>query len=173
MAAVSLRENPSEDISYSVMSSVKDASIPEVSGCVRSHLFISGWKVQKIDAGIAISYVTQIDLAGSIPTAFLKSTQQQIPLCAGLVAKFIKENGFPPIQHECTAQLVGEGFEYGKREYTTHLDGNGSTQFSISNQMYPKGVKVTLTGNGSHTFENDLVRVTGIDGPTTITIKRA
>ncbi|KAI7895331.1 uncharacterized protein EV154DRAFT_457862 [Mucor mucedo] len=173
MVGVSLRENPSDDIAYSVMSSVKDASLPDVSGCVRSHLFISGWKLQKTDAGVAISYITQIDLAGSIPAAFLKSTQQQIPLCAGSVAKFIKENGFPPIQQNCTAQLVNETFDYGKREHVTHFDGQGSTQFFISSQMYPKGVKVTLTGNGSYAFEEDYVRVTGIDGPTTISIKRA
>jgi hypothetical protein len=104
LSAASLREM-SEDTSYTVMVSVEDDSIPAVSGCVRSNLFISGWKVYKVDGGVAITYITQIDLAGSIPTAFLKSVQQQVPLCAGSVIKYIKDHGFPPVVLECTAEV--------------------------------------------------------------------
>lgn len=173
MVAVSLRDSPSEDLAYSVITSVKEASLPDVSGCVRSNLFISGWKVQKTDEGIAISYITQIDLAGSIPTAFLKSTQQQIPLCAGMVSKFVKENGFPPFQTECSAQVLDEAFVFAKREYSTKLDGQGDVKFSISKKMYPGGIKVTITGTGGHEIQGDTLIVTGVNGPTTIKINKA
>lgn len=174
MVAVSLRDSPSDDVEYSVITSVKDASLPDVSGCVRSNLFISGWKVQKVDGGIAISYITQIDLAGSIPSSFLKSTQQQIPLCAGLVSKFIRDNGFPPIQSDCSINVVDEAFDYAKREYLTQVDGVGNTRFMISKKMYPAGVKVNITGGkATHEMVDDHLIVTGLDGPTTIKLTRA
>lgn len=180
MAAVSLREI-SENECYVVMSSVEDASIPAVSGCVRANLIISGWKITKTDAGIHITYITQVDLAGSIPTAFLKSVQQQVPLCAGSVVKYIQNYGFAPTTTECTADFKSETFDHAKREYVCTLDGSGECKWMTSTKMYPNGITISIVGSGGNAKQEiqdaekgiQIVIVSEIQGPTTIKINKA
>ncbi|EPB90391.1 hypothetical protein HMPREF1544_02757 [Mucor circinelloides 1006PhL] len=179
MAATSLREI-SEDECYVVMTSVEDDSIPAVSGCVRANLMISGWKIAKTDAGVHITYITQVDLAGSIPTAFVKNVQQQVPLCAGSVVKYVQEYGFAPTTTECTADFKSETFDHAKREYVCNLDGSGECKWMTSSKMYPNGVTVSIvgsSGNAKHEIQDagkgQTIVVTGIQGPTTIKISKA
>lgn len=179
MAATSLREI-SEDECYVVMTSVEDDSIPAVSGCVRANLMISGWKIAKTDAGVHITYITQVDLAGSIPTAFVKNVQQQVPLCAGSVVKYVQEYGFAPTTTECTADFKSETFDHAKREYVCNLDGSGECKWMTSSKMYPNGVTVSIvgsSGNAKHEIQDagkgQTIVVTGIQGPTTIKITKA
>ncbi|KAI7901622.1 uncharacterized protein BX663DRAFT_543971 [Cokeromyces recurvatus] len=178
MSATSLREM-SDDECYVVMTSVEDEAIPPVSNCVRSNLLISGWKIIKTEAGIAITYITQIDLAGSIPTAFMKNVQQQVALCAGTVVQYITKYGFPPLTKECSAEFKREEFEHAEREYSANLDGSGECQWLVSSKMFSK-VKVHIMGSDHATFEistddkgNKIVDVKGIDGPTTVKISNA
>lgn len=177
IAGTSLREISDKECCV-VMASVHDDSIPEVSGCVRANLIVSGWKITKTDTGIHIIYITQIDLAGYIPTAFLKHVEQQVPLCAGAVAEYIKQYGFAPTTIECTAQFKTENFEHDTKEYSCNVDGTGDIKWVSSSQMYPNGVKVSIIGSGGNaqtTIESDdknnkAITVTGINGPTTIKI---
>ncbi|KAI8365283.1 uncharacterized protein BYT42DRAFT_649208 [Radiomyces spectabilis] len=163
----------SDDVCFVVMSSVVDPMIPEVSGCVRGHIVVSGWKFYKTEGGIGLTYITQVDLAGSIPTSFLKNIQLQVPLCAGKVAEYIKEYGFPPHTISCTATMKKETFDHGKREHIIELDGTGGGEWVISRKMYPNGVKVHIDGQGeSQVIDNKLV-VKGIQGPATIKINKA
>lgn len=181
MSATSLK-GFSQDECYYVMTSVEDQAVPLVSGCVRSHLYISGWKIHKTEAGIALTYITQVDLAGSIPTAFVKSVQQQVPLCAGLVVKYAQDYGFPPtVTVDGDAEFKSENFDHAKREYTANVEGTGNSKWLISKKMYPNGVKVSLIGSGdaaTHQITeiengNSLVEVNGISGPTTVKITKA
>jgi hypothetical protein len=176
MSATILREI-SQDECYIVMTSVVDDKIPAVSGCVRANLIISGWKIIKTDAGVAITYITQVDLAGSIPTAFLKSVQQQVPLCAGLVVKYIKDHGYAPTDTDCTAEFKAESFDHAKKEYSCNLEGEGECKWLISKKMYPGGVKVHVAGNGTvEIIEDDgnrIAVVKDINGPTTVKISKA
>lgn len=180
MSATSLRDI-SEDECYVVMTSVEDDNVPAVSGCVRANLIISGWKVTKTDAGIALTYITQIDLAGSIPASFLKTVQQQVPLCAGLVVKYIQDHGYPPTTNDCTALFKSEIFDHAKKEYASNLDGEGECKWLISKKMYPAGVKVAIVGSGGNatheiiedTNGNHIAVVKGINGPTTVKISKA
>ncbi|KAG2202898.1 hypothetical protein INT47_008930 [Mucor saturninus] len=172
MCSTSLREI-SEDECYVVMNSVEDAAIPPVSGFVRANLIISGWKVLKTDTGINLTYITQIDLAGSIPTAFLKSVQQQVPLCAGSVVKYAQTYGYPPTTATCTATFKSENFEHAKKTYTASLDGTGECSWLISKKMYPSGTKVAITGEAKHELSEDRLVLTEINGPVTVTITKA
>ncbi|KAI8051784.1 hypothetical protein BDF21DRAFT_392049 [Thamnidium elegans] len=172
MAAISYTEKTSDSV-YIAVQSVKDASIPEVSGCVRANLLMSGWKITKTNAGIAVSYITQIDLAGSIPTSLLKSSHQQIPLCAGTVTKYLKDHGFPPIQKECTATIVSESFDHAKKEYAVQWSGQGNSRYEISRKMFPSGVKVKITGKAAFENKGDLVIVTGINGSAAMKLTKA
>lgn len=172
MCSTSLREI-SEDECYVVMNSVEDASIPPVSGCVRANLIISGWKVLKTETGINVTYITQIDLAGSIPTAFLKNVQQQVPLCAGSVVKYAQNYGYPPTTATCTATFKSENFDHAKKTYTASVDGTGECSWLISKKMYPSGTKVAITGEAKHELTVDRLELTEINGPVTVTISKA
>ncbi|KAI9472316.1 MAG: hypothetical protein EXX96DRAFT_583616 [Benjaminiella poitrasii] len=179
MSATSLRVM-SADECYVVMTSVEDEAIPEVSGCVRANLILSGWKIVKKETGVALTYITQIDLAGSIPTAFLKSIQQQVPLCAGSVVRYITQYGFPPITSECTAEFKRESFDHGDREYSANLDGAGECHWVVSEKMF-SDLEVSVIGS-SETATHEvleggqgtkIVLVKGIQGSTTVKITNA
>ncbi|GAA5801378.1 hypothetical protein EDC94DRAFT_609047 [Helicostylum pulchrum] len=172
MAAISYTEKTADSV-YIAVQSVKDASIPEVSGCVRASLLMSGWKIIKTNAGVAISYVTQIDLAGSIPASLLKSSNLQIPLCAGTMTKYLKDHGFPPLKKECTATVVSETFDHAKKEYVVQWSGKGNSRYEISKKMFPSGVKVKITGKAAFENKGDLVIVTGINGSATMKLTKA
>lgn len=177
IAGTSLRELSDKEC-FVVMTSVDDESVPEVSGCVRANLIVSGWKIIKTDTGIHITYITQIDLAGYIPTSFLKNIEQQVPLCAGAVVNYINEHGFAPTTIECTAQFKTENFEHGTKEYSCNVDGAGEIRWVSSTKMYPNGIKVSIIGSGGNAqsivetddHNNKVISVTGINGPTTIKI---
>lgn len=155
------------------MASVEDAAVPPVSGNVRANLIISGWKITKTDTGIDLIYITQVDLAGSIPTAFVKNVQQQVPLCAGLVVKYAEDFGYPPTSNTCTAEFKSEDFEHAEKTYVATLDGTGDAEWFICKKMYPASVKVAINGEATPEIVNNVVRVTGINGPVTVTITKA
>lgn len=177
MSATSLREI-SEDECYVVMTSVEDESVPLVSGNVRANLFISGWKIVKQDVGIAITYITQVDLAGSIPSSFVKNIQQQVPLCAGEVVKYAQDYGFPPSTTTCTAVFKLDNWDHSKREYTVTLEGEGEGSWLISKKMYFNGINVAIEGNATHEIVqlengNSIVKVNGISGLNVVKITKA
>ncbi|KAI9488733.1 hypothetical protein BDB00DRAFT_771944 [Zychaea mexicana] len=172
-----------DDECYVSMSSVEDPAVPPVSGCVRGNLIISGWKVFKTDGGIGITYITQVDMAGSIPSSFLKSIQLQVPLCAGKVANYVSSYGFPPAT--LTADNVTykkESFDHAKREFVAQVEGkegDNQVKWLISGQMFPNGVKVTLDGTASHEIVDadapgrKYVVVSGLQGLVTVKINKA
>ncbi|KAI8638892.1 hypothetical protein BD408DRAFT_446399 [Parasitella parasitica] len=177
IAGTSLREASDTECCV-VMTSVEDESVPEVSGCVRAKLIVSGWRITKTDTGIHITYITQIDLAGYIPTSFLKGIEQQVPLCAGAVVNYIGEYGFAPTTLECTARFKTENFEHDTKEYSCNVDDVGDIKWVVSTKMYPNDINVSIIGSGGNAQstvdlddkKNRVVVVTGIKGPTTIKI---
>ncbi|KAI8580176.1 hypothetical protein K450DRAFT_238513 [Umbelopsis ramanniana AG] len=170
-----------DDAVYVSMTSVEDADIPEVYGNVRATLYVSGWKAVPVEEGIAVTYVTQIDIAGSIPSSFLASIQQQIPLCAGKVIDYIQTHGYPPYITEASAVTGNEHFTHAEKEYTLEIEGGeaGSVvKIDISSKLYPAGVNVNIQGSGSHKLEdgvngNKVLVIENIDGSATVTITSA
>ncbi|KAI8343726.1 hypothetical protein BC941DRAFT_343159 [Chlamydoabsidia padenii] len=162
----------SADLCYLSMASVEDNSVGAVSGCVRGNLICSGWKFEKVSEGVQITYVTQVDLAGSIPSSFLRSVQLQVPLCAGKVADYINSYGPPPVTGELSCEFKKELWDHGKRQHTVHLDGQGDASFSFSSKTYPGGVKVN-TNCGDAQVSGNTIQITGVNGPTTVTISKA
>ncbi|KAG0173704.1 hypothetical protein DFQ28_008297 [Apophysomyces sp. BC1034] len=175
-AATSLRDI-NDDECYVVMSSVEDSQIPPVSGCVRGDLKISGWKIYQVEGGVGVTYITQVDLAGSIPSSFLKNVQLQVPLCAGKVVEYIKKHGFPPTTLTCTAVYKSESFNHDKREHVVEVDGQGEVSWLVSGTMYPNGVKVNVSGQGQPEIvdegKNRKVILRNVNGPATLKITKA
>ncbi|KAI8877307.1 Bet v1-like protein [Backusella circina FSU 941] len=178
LCATSLREI-SDDLCYVVMTSVIDEKIPEKSGYVRANLAVSGWKFEKVEEGVAITYVNQIDLAGYIPPAFLRGLQQQIPLCAGKVVDYIQDYGYPPTAYQCDIEFNDEEFDHGKKMYTAKLDGVGQCSWYVSGTMYPNGFNVQVDGSNASVVktpqengDTDLT-VKGIQGASTLKITKA
>ncbi|KAI7854980.1 hypothetical protein BDC45DRAFT_556858 [Circinella umbellata] len=172
-----------EDECYVSMSSVEDPAAPPVSGCVRGNLIISGWKVYKAEGGIGITYITKVDMAGSIPSSFLKSIHLQVPLCAGKVANYVSTYGFPPATLAAdNVNYKRESFDHAKREFVSEVEGQGDNaqvKWLISGQMFPNGVKVTTDGTASHEIVDaeaagkKYVIVKGIQGAVTVKINKA
>ncbi|ORY98725.1 hypothetical protein BCR43DRAFT_436317 [Syncephalastrum racemosum] len=166
-----------DDVCYISMSSVEDAKIPAKSGCVRANLMVSGWKFAKVESGVAITYITQVDLAGSIPISFVKNVQQQVPLCAGTLAECAQTYGFPPYTVPGTANVKMEHFDMSKRTYTVTLDGTEAEHRIVtSSKMYTSGVKVVIDGTASHQIVDDrnnkAVVISGINDTIKVTISK-
>lgn len=159
---------------YFVMASVQDDQVPEISGNVRAHLLISGWKVQETDTGIQVTYITQIDLKGSIPGAFLKNIQIQVPLCAGNVVEYAEKYGYPPFVIQSNhVRFASEDFDHDKKTYTSSLQGVGEgarVEYDISKKMYPQGAHIKLTGDAKYTVEEDKVVLHDIVDSVTVEI---
>lgn len=176
MAATLLREYKDDECSV-VMTSVEDERIPEVAGNVRATLIVSGWKVFKTDEGVGITYITQIDLAGYIPTSFLKTIEQQIPLCVGKVAQYVEEFGFPPHNVGGSAGLTTENFDNENKVYTATFSSAGNdAEYTVSNTMYPNGVDVQVTGGAKVSVTKNegvasQVYITDIEASSTLEIK--
>ncbi|KAI9320525.1 hypothetical protein BX666DRAFT_1204476 [Dichotomocladium elegans] len=173
IAGIALRDYE-DDVCYVSMSSVQDDAVPPVSGCVRANLIISGWKIYKAEGGIALTYITQIDLAGSIPSSFMKNVQLQVPLCAGKVAEYISNYGFPPTPVEVSGAVYKcETFDHAKRAHTAAVEGSGTVKWLISGQMFPNGVKVSVPHEIVDAENNNKIVVVNVDGPTTVIISKA
>lgn len=72
------------------MTPVVDERIPDTPSGVHANLIISGWRITKTEKGIHITYITQIDLAGSIPNAWLKYLEIIVRQCVGTVIKYLE-----------------------------------------------------------------------------------
>ncbi|KAG2203220.1 hypothetical protein INT46_002502 [Mucor plumbeus] len=81
-SGISFRE-PSETECLIVITSIIDERIPNTQFRVRVDLIISGWRITKAEKSIYIIYITQIDLNGHIPNAWLKYIEMILPQCAG------------------------------------------------------------------------------------------
>jgi len=181
LCATSIRD-VTEDLLYISMTSVEDPAIPPVSSRVRAHLYISGWKIFKVPNGVALIYITHIDIKGSVPTFFLKLLQLQIPQCAGRVVQYIKDNGYPPfIVGDFAGRLKGDNFNHEKREHVVKVEGTddeeGLVKLEVGNVMYPNGFKIRQEGEGELKEiegENGVryVVVSGYRSLVTITISR-
>lgn len=165
------------------MISVEDPAIPPVSSHVRANLYISGWKIFKVPDGVALTYITHIDIKGSsIPGAILRKIQLEIPLCAGRVVQYVKDNGYPPfIVGEFSGRLKSDIFDHAKRTHVVEVEGTddeeGLVKLEVGNVMYPNGFKVKVHGEAtSEEIEGEngvkYVVVSGYKSPVTITISR-
>lgn len=166
-----------DDECYVSMSSIVDDAVPPVSGCVRGNLMISGWKIKKTENGLALTYITQVDLAGSIPSSFLKSINLQVPLCARKVAEYAKNYGSPPSVLTCNLVYKKETFDHASRRFQAEVEGQGGEcTWEVNRKMYPNGFKVDAAApydiseaeNG-----NARVIVKNVTGSITVTISKA
>lgn len=124
MVATTIRD-VSDDVVYASMTSVDDDAVEGDPSCVRATLHVSGWKMARVEGGIAITYITQVDLGGYIPNWLIRQIQTQVPLCAGKVADYIRDHGFPPNLRVCEgATFAGEELtheEDKKVQYTVEV----------------------------------------------------
>ncbi|RUP45233.1 hypothetical protein BC936DRAFT_148444 [Jimgerdemannia flammicorona] len=182
IAGVSIRDT-SEDVIYIAQSSVEDPKIPPVSSHTRAQLYISGWKISAVPNGVSLTYITHVDIKGSVPSAFIKMIQLQTPQCAGKVADYIKEHGHPPfVTGDLKGHLKREVFEHKKKEFIVELEGTateeGLVKIEVGKALYPKGFKVKVHGEAT-TEESDgekgakHVVVSGVTSLVTITITPA
>ncbi|OBZ90135.1 hypothetical protein A0J61_01826 [Choanephora cucurbitarum] len=148
-AATSIRDVQPAEV-YCSITSVEDDAILDTPSTVRGRLYISGWKLYATDEGhIGITYVNQVDLAGSLPWSFVRKMLIQSAACAAKVRQYIENYGFPPItqlvHHD--AVFLGEEFEHETRRYSLDLkpkSQHAQVEIVCSHQMYPQGIQLEM-----------------------------
>lgn len=137
MAGIAVREISNAESFVAMISVVDDATSNDVYS-VRVHLILSGWRIIQTETGIRIIYITQIDLNGHLPDAWLHYTAWYLAKCSSKVATFIEQHGYPPTIVECTANPRSEDFNHATKEYCCTLDGSGHIKWEIIGRMYPQ-----------------------------------
>jgi hypothetical protein len=141
---------------------------------------VSGWRVhQKSASEMVITFVNQIDLGGSLPTALVNKLSMEVPETADAVAKYVDKFGFPPCSlFEGNVEKTQEDFNHSKLAYILEVVGNGgSIVVTASGRMYPKGISVRVEGDGNMTQEQDkngntCVKLDSIQGPVKLIIEK-
>ncbi|KAI8336953.1 hypothetical protein BC941DRAFT_502487 [Chlamydoabsidia padenii] len=172
-----------DDVTYFGLFSVVDDEInPPVEGYIRGKMVCTGWKISRVSNGMMITFINQLDLCGSVPTAVAKSTLQQMPLCTYKLAQYHDKYGFPPsmsLVDGVSVQYLGEDFDHTSVTYNLKLDSTTEIQQTVAevvccDKMFSKGFEVVVKGqawfetvpsNASHT-----VRISHVSGPVTIQI---
>ncbi|KAI8642956.1 hypothetical protein BD408DRAFT_365650 [Parasitella parasitica] len=179
-----IRDNE-PNVCYCSMVSVKDDRFPDTPKSVRGKILISGWKLYETqEKNIGITYINQVDLAGSIPAAFLRKLLLEIPLCAGKVRDYIQEFGFVPSLKLVSnkVEFIGEEFDHDTRTYTIELSGDARehevAHITCCSKMYPKGVSVVLAGGQGDVmqdmdeFNNPCITLKNLNGNIKVTISK-
>lgn len=80
MCVVTRRWSDADGTLWICSTSVEDPKVPTKSDKVRAHLRLNGWRLRpRPNGGTEISYITDIDLAGSIPAFILQVRRRRIP----------------------------------------------------------------------------------------------
>ncbi|KAJ1564326.1 hypothetical protein HK405_015183, partial [Cladochytrium tenue] len=82
--------------------SVIDPACPEDPKRVRADLALAAWVLRRDQgsaaaadgtAPIAVSYIVQVDIKGSVPASLIKAVQAQTPMCIAEVANYLAREG--------------------------------------------------------------------------------
>ncbi|KAI8370250.1 hypothetical protein BD560DRAFT_396853 [Blakeslea trispora] len=159
-AATSIRDIQHAEV-YCSITSVEDDTIPDTPSTVRGKLYISGWKLYTTKEGnIGITYVNQVDLAGSLPWSFVKKMLIQSAVCAAKVRDYIEKFGFPPTTQfvDFDSIFLGEEFEHETKKYSLELkprSKHGHVEILCSRQMYPQGVHLEIVEGSADTKQTE------------------
>ncbi|KAI8811220.1 hypothetical protein BJ742DRAFT_798626 [Cladochytrium replicatum] len=142
---------------YLVQYSIEDSSVPVLSGKVRGHIHIAGWIIAPAsDNTVSVTYITRVDVKGSVPSAILRLVVSGTPGCVGTVKKYIANNGIPP-QHIAVNPRGGlrtlEETYSATAGYTVSLaakegaEKDDSFYFVLSNVTWADGAKIAVSGS--------------------------
>lgn len=124
IAGISSREL-SETECLIAVASVVDGCLPGLQFGVRANLIISGWIITKTDKGTHIIYITQIDLVGYIPNAWMRYIKMIVWKYPDTAVNYLEEHNFSPAITKCTAYLKIEDFDHEIEEHSCNVDGIG------------------------------------------------
>ncbi|KAI9203476.1 uncharacterized protein BJ171DRAFT_460303 [Polychytrium aggregatum] len=137
---------------------------PPAKDKVRANLAISGWILRPSSAvpgGLDITYIVDIDIGGSIPTAVVKQVSTQTPLLIARVVAYLKSHGAPPFlwpnnakQPAAYAAIESQKIDQASGHYVVELSFGGTVEstadaiasLSIDTKViYPHGVSLKWT----------------------------
>ncbi|KAJ3207053.1 hypothetical protein HDU67_007699 [Dinochytrium kinnereticum] len=82
-----------------IQTSVEDDRLPHVKGRVRGHVTVAAWIIMPTTSndgdGWDVTYITQVDPAGTLPAALVKMVSSETPACAGTVLEYLEKKGVP------------------------------------------------------------------------------
>ncbi|KAJ3161788.1 hypothetical protein HDU86_006559 [Geranomyces michiganensis] len=152
---------------YFTATSVIDRSAPADSKRVRAHLTVAGWIIKPVPEGVAVTYVVQVDIKGSVPSSIIKVIQTQTPLCIAEVFKFLRQKHFVPflvrnipgIDPGRALALRSEQFEQRDGSYSIEYRRAGTRGrvivLALPRAVYGPGAQVTVTPRDSVVVSRD------------------
>ncbi|GAA5922688.1 START domain-containing protein [Sporobolomyces koalae] len=175
-----------------VQTSVDEPELaPAQKGKTRATLQVSGWKLSPEGNNLRVTYVVNIALNGSIPSAMVSMLATETPLCTGRSRDVFYEHGYAPFirlsassdepsiifQTETFSDPPATPDEAHPREYRCVITtGSKATEsFEIEydkKRMYSKGISIAIEGEGVEAQDNSegRVKVTTTDTGKDVTI---
>ncbi|GAA5969661.1 hypothetical protein JCM21900_000799 [Sporobolomyces salmonicolor] len=164
---------------------------PEQKGKTRATLKLSGWKLTPDGEDLKVTYIVNIALNGSIPTAMVSMVATETPLCTGRARDVYYQHGYapfvrliPPMQ-ELSIVFQTETFsdppalpdDPHPREYRCVFTTGSTTGESFEmeydvKRMYKEGVVVKIEGAGVDAEDDGQgrVRVTTTEAGKDVTV---
>jgi hypothetical protein len=122
--------------------SVEDPGVPVQPKRVRAQLDLSAW-VLKADpeepTTVHMTYITQFDPCGSIPSSLVKAVQTQTPMCVAKVADYLTKYAPPPSISRTTLGRDNEKYDVTKSIWSATFTLDATTH---ARQI--RGVEVLL-----------------------------
>ncbi|RKP05920.1 hypothetical protein THASP1DRAFT_19162, partial [Thamnocephalis sphaerospora] len=119
-----VRVDPTTQALHYMAVSVEDPAVPPVSKRVRAQLDLMLWVLKASPSdptSVEVSYLTQVDPRGSIPSSLVKAVQNQTPLCIAGIADYLKKHAAPPYVTRTTLSSSDEDYDYSKSTWTVAL----------------------------------------------------
>ncbi|KAJ3167927.1 hypothetical protein HDU88_001874 [Geranomyces variabilis] len=142
---------------YFTATSVVDRSAPVDTKRVRAHLTVAGWIIKPVPEGVAVTYIVQVDIKGSVPSSIIKVIQTQTPLCIAEVFKFLRQKHYVPfvirnipgVDPGRALPLRSEQFEQKDGSYAIEYKRTGTrgraVVLALPRAAYGPGAQVTVT----------------------------
>ncbi|KAI8048982.1 hypothetical protein BDF22DRAFT_602464, partial [Syncephalis plumigaleata] len=112
-----VRNDPESQTLQAIAVSVEDPSVPVQPKRVRAQLDIASW-ILKTDADepttVHVTYITQFDPCGSLPSSLVKAVQTQTPMCVAKIADFLTKYAPPPSISRTTLGRDDEKYDAAK-----------------------------------------------------------
>ncbi|KAJ3184234.1 hypothetical protein HDU87_005081 [Geranomyces variabilis] len=142
---------------YFTATSVVDRSAPVDTKRVRAHLTVAGWIIKPVPEGVAVTYIVQVDIKGSVPSSIIKVIQTQTPLCIAEVFKFLRQKHYVPfvirnipgVDPGRSLPLRSEQFDQKDGSYAIEYKRTGTrgraVVLALPRPAYGPGAQVTVT----------------------------
>jgi len=178
-------------VAYYLQTSAEMKGFPELpTSYVRGHLSVAGFILRPVEGTnkVNLTYVVNVDPAGSLPAPFVAMAVIELPVCIARVRDYLKDYGFPPYIPRHAGPFPGtmqdELFDHASNTIAIRWrpEVAGSLRVQYDKSKWTGGAKVSPgegTSEGDYEIKDgegyvDIVYGDGVKGKNlAITVKKA